>query len=261
MTLVELMVGAALGLLVVLAVVYVFAGSRASYRHQESFSAVQESGRIALELLTRDIRMAGFPGCGNLLYMDHRSSGDALPANARFGNEVAIAGDPTQVTVVRGSAESANLVASPASNQIQLDNIALLGTVTAGDRLLVSDCVFTEVLTVAAVAGNAVTAAGALSRQYRPGSRVMRLEQVAFTRSAQGELLRNGQAIAAGLDALSFQFGIPGPGSRSVTNYLDAPTALQMQSVVAVRLNMTVTDREVSQMPFSTTVTLRNRAP
>jgi len=270
LTLVELMIGMALSLLVILAVTYVFAASRASYRHQESFSAVQETGRIALEVLTRDIRMAGYPGCGNLLFMNHLSSGNALPADARFGNEFAINGAVDRVTIVRGSAENALLVASPSANEIQADNLALLGTVSVGDRLLLSDCVFTEVLTVAAVAGNVVTTAANLQRQYRPSSRVMRLEQVNFSLSPQNELLRNGQPIAAGVETLRFQYGLSAAGARSVTNYLEPPgapsppppiTAQQAQSVVAVRVLMEVTDGGVNDMLFSSTITLRNRAP
>jgi type IV pilus assembly protein PilW len=260
LTLVELMIGIALSLLVILAVISLFSGSRASYRHQESFSAVQESGRIALEVLTRDVRMAGYPGCGNLGFMDHRSDDVAFPADARFGNDVAVGGDAAQITVVRGSAENASVVVSPAGNQIQVDNLNLLGAVAAGDRLLLSDCVFTEVLTVAAVAGNVVTATADLSRQYRPGTRVMRLERITFSVSAQNELLRNGQPIAAGVNNLAFQYGIPAAGTRSVSNYTSAPDALQLASAVAVRIGMTITDRDIT-MPFNSTITLRNRAP
>lgn len=260
LTLVELMIGIALSLVVILAIVTLFSGSRASYRHQESFSAVQESGRIALEVLTRDVRMAGYPGCGNLGFMDHRSSNALLPADVRFGNEVALGGNAAEITVVRGSAENSNIVMSPAGNQIQVDNLAALGPVAAGDRLLLSDCVFTEVLVVAAVAGDIVTAAGDLSRQYRPGTRVMRFERITFSLSAQNELLRNGQPIASGVANLAFQYGIPAPGTRSVTNYTSTPDPLVMPTAVAVRVGMTVTDREVT-MPFNSTITLRNRAP
>jgi len=254
------MIGIALSLLVILAVISLFSGSRANYRHQESFSAVQESGRIALEVLTRDVRMAGYPGCGNLAFMDHRSDDVAFPADARFGNDVAVGGDAAQITVVRGSAENASVVVSPAGNQIQVDNLNLIGAVAAGDRLLLSDCVFTEVLTVAAVAGNVVTATADLSRQYRPGTRVMRLERITFSVSAQNELLRNGQPIAAGVNNLAFQYGIPAAGTRSVSNYTSAPDPLQLASAVAVRIGMTITDRDIT-MPFNSTITLRNRAP
>lgn len=259
LTLVELMIGIALGLVVILAVVYVFAGSRASHRHQESFSAVQESGRIALEVLARDIRMAGNPGCGNLGALVHQSAG-AVPPEAQFSNAVAITGNAGTLTVVRGSAESTLLTAAPAANQIQVADLAVLGVVAVGDRLLLSDCAYSEVLTVSAVAGNLVTGSAAMTRQYRPGSQVMRLERIVFARSAANELTRNGQAVVAGVTALNFQYGLTGPGSRSAVNYVAAPTPAQLEAIVAVRMGLTAAQNDVA-MPFNSTITLRNRAP
>lgn len=259
LTLVELMIGIALSLLVILAVISVFSGSRASYRHQESFSAVQESGRIALEVLGRDLRMAGYPGCGNLGFLNHRSANAPDPLD-RFSNEVALAGDSNAITLVRGSAESTLLTASPAGNQIEVGDLSVLGAVAAGDRLLLTDCAFTEVLRVAAVAGNQVTAVANLSRQFRPGTQVMRLERVVFARSAANELTRNNQPIVAGVTALNFQYGIAAPGSRSSLNYNNAPTADELNSTVVVRIGMTMRENDIA-MPFNSTVTLRNRAP
>lgn len=259
LSLVELMIGMALGLVVILAVVYVFAGSRASYRHQESFSGVQEAGRIALEVLGRDIRMAGNPGCGNLGVIEHRSAA-IVPPEAQFSNAVAVTGNQGTLTVVRGSAESALLAVQPASNQIQVDNLAALGAVVAGDRLLLSDCVYSEVLTVNVVAGNLLTAAVDLSRQYRPGTQVMRLERIVFARSAANELTRNGQPVVGGVTALEFQYGLVGPGTRSVQEYASTPTLPQLSSAVSVRTALTVTQADVA-MSFNNTVALRNRAP
>lgn len=259
LTLVELMIGIALGLIVILAVVYVFAGSRASYRHQESFSAVQESGRIALEVLARDIRMAGNPGCGNLGVIEHRSAA-INPPEARFSNAVAVTGNQGTLTVVRGSAENTVLATSPASNQIEVANLAALGAVVVGDRLLLSDCVFSEVLTVAAVVGNLVTAPADLSRQYRPGSQVMRLERIVFGRSAANELTRNGQPVVGGVTALNFQYGVVRPGTRSVHTYVNVPTANELNDTVVVRVGLTVAQDDIA-MPFNNTIALRNRAP
>ncbi len=260
LSLVELMIGIALGLVVILAVVYVFAGSRASYRHQESFSGVQEAGRIALEVLGRDIRMAGNPGCGNLGALDHRSAA-ANPPEARFGNDVALTGDQNTLTVVRGSAESTPLVAAPAANQIQVTNLAALGAVAVGDRLLLSDCEFSEVLTVNAVLGNLVTASANLSRQFPPGrTGVMRLERIVFARSAANELTRNGQPVVGGVTALQFQYGLAGGVNRSAREYATAPNLAQLSTAVSVRTAMTVTQADVS-MSFNSTIASRNRAP
>lgn len=259
LTLVELLVGILLSLLILTAVVYVFAGSRASYRHQESLSSIQESGRIALELLNRDIRIAGNPGCGNVSFLDHRSP-------LVFSNELALvpapgaaAGDPDGITVRRGSPVFAVVATSPANNQIELVTSAPLGVIQAGDILLVSDCVFTEALTVQAVAGDLLTATGPLSRQFRPGSQVMRLETVVYA-VAGGELTRNGQAVAAGVVDMQLLYGISDVAGRSATRYEAAPDAAATAQAVAVKLFLTLANGNESQT-FNSTIALRNRAP
>lgn len=59
----ELMVAMAISLILLAGVVAMFANSRRSYETIERFSRVQETGRFALDTLTRDIRTSGFSGC------------------------------------------------------------------------------------------------------------------------------------------------------------------------------------------------------
>lgn len=66
LTLVELMIGMALGLLVVAALGYLYVGNRQAYRTQDAVARIQENGRIAMEIVGRDLRSAGYMGCGNL---------------------------------------------------------------------------------------------------------------------------------------------------------------------------------------------------
>ncbi|WP_221252104.1 PilW family protein [Desulfuromonas versatilis] len=61
--LVELLVAAAIGLILLGGLYQVFISSSNAYRHDEQLSRLQENGRFALEALTREIRMAGYRGC------------------------------------------------------------------------------------------------------------------------------------------------------------------------------------------------------
>ena len=63
LTLVELMVAIALGLVITAAVVQIFVTSRSSYTMEEGLARVQEAGRFAVDLMSYDIRMAGYTGC------------------------------------------------------------------------------------------------------------------------------------------------------------------------------------------------------
>jgi prepilin-type N-terminal cleavage/methylation domain-containing protein len=260
LSLIELMIGIALSLLILTAVLYAFAGSRASYRHLTSFSAVQESGRIALELLNRDIRMAGNSGCGNVNYLDHRSpiifSNDIVLETAPGAGAAASDG----ITIRYGSGSATTVTMSPADNQIVVADLAALGTVVVGDRLLLSDCLTTEVLTIASKSANLIAATANLSQRFSPGTEVMRLEIVTYT-VAGSELRRNGQAVAAGVTDMQLLYGIAGAADRAALEYIENPTATAAAQAVAVRLAFTVADgADVSQRFFSS-VALRNRLP
>jgi prepilin-type N-terminal cleavage/methylation domain-containing protein len=271
LSLIELLIGIALSLLILTAVLYSFAGSRASYMHQASFSAVQESGRIGLEVLNRDLRMMGNPGCGNLLALDHRSAPPVgnLNAAATFSNANVLrpvpgasATDPDAITVVYGRASKTSVVNSPADNQVEVFDLAPLGTLVAGDLLLLSDCVATEVLTVGSVSvgSKVITATGNLSQRFRTGSEVMRLESVTYA-LVGNELRRNGQAVAAGVTDLQLLYGVAGLAGRFANEYTDAPSAAAAERAVSVKLAFTVADGANVSQSFFSTVAFRNRAP
>lgn len=66
-TLIELMIALALGLLVVAAAGAIFLSNRQTYVATESLGRVQESARVAFELMARDIREAGGNPCNRHL--------------------------------------------------------------------------------------------------------------------------------------------------------------------------------------------------
>lgn len=65
--LIELMISMVLGLLVVGGAISVFLSSQQTYRATESLARVQESGRVAFELMAREVREAAGNACGNNL--------------------------------------------------------------------------------------------------------------------------------------------------------------------------------------------------
>lgn len=66
LTLVELMVAMTISLIILAAMSQIFISSRTTYVAEEGLSRVQESGRFTLDMLSYEIRQAGFFGCGNL---------------------------------------------------------------------------------------------------------------------------------------------------------------------------------------------------
>lgn len=64
-SLVELMISITLGLLIVAATLSIFASNKQAYRTTENLGRVQESARIAFELIGNDVREAGGTQCAN----------------------------------------------------------------------------------------------------------------------------------------------------------------------------------------------------
>ena len=62
-SLIEFLVSIALGLAIIVAVLAVYIASRQSYRYQETSGRLQEDAGFALDLIAKDLRVAGFGGC------------------------------------------------------------------------------------------------------------------------------------------------------------------------------------------------------
>jgi type IV pilus assembly protein PilW len=65
-TLIELMIAIVLGLLLIAATVTVFISTKQGYRLENGLSLMQATGRATLDLLSREIMMAGFPQSENI---------------------------------------------------------------------------------------------------------------------------------------------------------------------------------------------------
>ncbi|NCP03074.1 MAG: prepilin-type N-terminal cleavage/methylation domain-containing protein [Deltaproteobacteria bacterium] len=65
LTLVELLVALAIGLVLLGGVYQVFVSSTTVYRKNEQFARLQENARFAMEILGRNLRTAGYTGCSN----------------------------------------------------------------------------------------------------------------------------------------------------------------------------------------------------
>lgn len=61
-SLVELMVAISISLVLLVGLIQVFISSKRSYNIQDSIARMQENGRYAVELLNRDLRLAGYMG-------------------------------------------------------------------------------------------------------------------------------------------------------------------------------------------------------
>ena len=166
-SLIELMIGMALGLIVVVGIGYIYMGSRQSYRVQDNMSRVQENGRYAVDILGRDIRMAGFMGCANLSVISLRTIADPSP---NFSAGAALVGydngtgwtNPSSITRVSGT--DVVMIQKAASTGINVTekmgvtnaNIKIgdntLGF-QAGQALFVTDCTAADLFRATNISG------------------------------------------------------------------------------------------------------------
>jgi len=175
-SLVELMVALAISLFLVLGISYIYSGSKQTYRVEENLARMQESGRLAFEYLSRDIRAAGDFGCPSktavaatatagatcggwptdskiqplICTLDNGNCAGTTAATLNLNPTRAIYGynssGPSDVTSIVANTDSIVVTGStPTSAYISQDSAGVLtvktsGGVASGDILIASDC-------------------------------------------------------------------------------------------------------------------------
>lgn len=117
-TIVELMVAATLGLLILAGAISMFVSNKRIYTEQDELGRLQENARFAIDMLVNDIRMAGHTGCND--------------DTAVVTNHVTGAGDPKTLyafTPIEGS-ENAAVWEPSDSTEEQADMLAGSDSIT-----------------------------------------------------------------------------------------------------------------------------------
>lgn len=133
-SLIEIMVAMALGLILVLGVVQLFTSSKQTYRVQEAAARLQEDGRYILTRMSQELRMAGMFGCLTPSAITSRPAEFDDPidwdngtgtlriitSNATRGVDATTNADWTLLTDCRTTATVQVGLAAPAADQIAL---------------------------------------------------------------------------------------------------------------------------------------------
>ncbi len=163
MTLIELMVGLAVGLFLVVVMGSIYVGSKGTFNAQESTSRLQENGRFAVDTLAASLRMSGFRGCagqvgrpaavnntligaGGLIYnfgqsvAGSRYTGSAwLPALDAAISALSPSTGSDVITVYRPASQAWGLVGEMADASASL-KVTATANIASGDLLVVADC-------------------------------------------------------------------------------------------------------------------------
>ncbi|MCL4756731.1 MAG: PilW family protein [Rhodocyclaceae bacterium] len=217
-TLVELMIAMAISLFMIGAVLYVVFETQVSYRTNDHMGRVQESGRIGAEIITHDVRMAGFFGClppesqvvikafpppnGQRTLAGLAMRGFVLPdatASLLAGGQGVAA---SSVFVFRsGGPNPVGLAADLGSAGAPLVLTGNPDGIQPGDLVAITDCEAADIFRASAVAGTVIQHGGGvnttalLSKQYGMGARVMRIREEAYYVGNTGRVQTDGSPV------------------------------------------------------------------
>ena len=174
-SLIELMISIPLGLLVLFAVLKIFTANIEGVNLQNSFSRVQEHGRMSMELMVRDIRMADYWGCANefSLITNNLNSSDSdyvdyavdLMSSTDGGiageNDVASSStidgisvqDGTDTLTLRGSEgfSDAKIVSPYMTTSATTFHVSDSSNFNEGEMVLISDCEAADLFSISSI--------------------------------------------------------------------------------------------------------------
>jgi type IV pilus assembly protein PilW len=283
-SLVELMVALALSLLLLLGVVAIFSSSRVSYESTDQLSRIQESGRFALDEISRRVRSAGFTGCSrqpNFTSSALRNSEVlqwAFMRGAVEGSDGATPNDsdvvvvrgarmdfqPVRVTTDMGDPQLPLVVEN--TNGFSVNDVAVAYS-CEGQSFFQVTGVGANTLAHAVVAASATTPGNAFATTnypFRQGAEVAPVETAVYfvgpspplaptdpaPPAAARSLYRRvnfgpTEELVQGVEQMQAEYGFDDEGDRLVDRYIPASAVTNWDRVLAVRVALLV--RSVDQ--------------
>lgn len=283
--LIELMIAMTLGLVLLGGIGYVFIGSRGAFRTTDNLSRIQENARYALDIMSRDIRMAGYIGCGNIASMTVKTIANPpvppmTPGNALIGYDngsgwtnptgiTRVAGDVLSImgAFSNGASLSGNL--APSNANVQISGNA--NNFKQGDVLVVTNCSNADVFKVTNSPGSSgtvtLTHGGGTNTGNRVGTYgkdafVMRVDQYSYF--IGNNPAGNRALYRVGLDAqpeelvehvqdLQMRYGLDTNANGTVDSYSATPGTWAQVVSVTVNLLMRSPDDNISTATQSVT--------
>lgn len=268
LALIEIMIAMLIGLILVGGVMQMLSSSRQTQRVHDATARMQESGRMALEIMSRDIRMADFWGCASTVSRVTNNLDAGGVGYIDFGAG-GIGGDDDGINpdslILRGGYATGLGIEPPygplPSAQLQ---VATPNDLEQGDIIFVSDCASADVFQISnadpgtsgALVHNtgAVTEPGnynatnplcvgavahCLSKVYAADATVFKVQEITYTIAAGSEgepaLFRNDQEFLDGVEDLQVLYG-EDTDNDSVANYfVEANNVVDMLQVVSIR--------------------------
>lgn len=265
----ELMVAMVLGVIVIGAAFAIFQSSQLTYRSHEGLGRIQESARVAFELMSRDIRAAGGSACSNFSVVEGADErAERFRDNAVTGNASSlrvVSGDDTAYRVVNSTSTSVTLHSDDVDEASDVFRV--------NDYLILCNARKTHIVQATSMSGRTVNFAALpggyvpTGDEYAPPAAVVlaRYRDARWFVQDNGRggrslfVARNGgdpEEVAEGVQALALEYLRAG-----ATNYTAAPA--NWNDVIAVRINMTLQGDDLEgntiERTMSNVVSMRGR--
>ena len=272
-SLIELMVAITIALIIVGAIGYFYLGTRQAYRSTDNLSQLQENQRVALDVIARDIRMAGYVGCVNIggsqINVTAKPPAPSITPStmaqiykdgAGWVNPTGIARVVgTDVIEVRFASGSANVESKALTSTADIKIYGNPAKFAANDVLMVSDCSNTDIFKATTVSasttpvtiahGAGVNTAVFLSKVYDKNATIMAFHDVSYFigtnpitlnkelyRFDAGIATATPEAIAENVENMQAKYGLDNNGDGAVDAY--NPIIPAGANVIALQVGM-----------------------
>ncbi|MDG2272911.1 MAG: PilW family protein, partial [Halioglobus sp.] len=267
-TLVELMIALAIGLLVTIAMLKVYVDSSRLYRFNEGLARVQENGRFALEFIRRDARVAGFWGCNSDAepYNGISATSDAyidVAAGHITGTSDDGLNSADSITFRSATGSGAPVTVNMSGTD---DNITVDSPLVVGKAALISDCERSDLFQVTGNDGAVLkhgvgaNALPDLKNPYAAGARVYEARETTYCiangtgkdkdsnripslRRAYGKgsasACENGDELLEGIEDMQILYGEDTDADGTANRYVAINEGeLQKNRIVSVRISL-----------------------
>lgn len=268
-TLVELMIAMLIGAFLVGGILQIFAAARQTYRVHDATSRMQESGRMALEVLARDIRMADFWGCASnsITMVNNLNTAGAGYVDFVTGGVVGTdgaSGAPDSITL-RGGFDAGITVEPPYGPQASANiKVNKASDLAQDDIVMVSDCSNGDIFQITNSNPNGsgvlvhntgngdpgnynVTNPGCpgsnahcLSKVYGGDAKILLTREVTYDirtgSEGQPALFRNDAEFLDGIENLQILYGEDITGTGIADYFVPASQVVDMDRVISIRI-------------------------
>lgn len=287
-SLVELMIALVLGLLVTAAIYQVFLSNQQTQRMQQALSHIQENGRFALDMISRDIRHAGYHGGCSVAY-NHVESGeelvtlDAVSGWQRDATASPLTGHIEGSDVLRlhhgADSQGAEVESVSQGNSLQLADVGQF-PIEAGDIVTLTNGVQCDTFEIhnptpsgsliacirgGSCGGGGNSNSGGLRGDYAEGAMLYPEPDTIHYYIGQDvdgipSLRRyvvggSNEALISGAESLRIRYGI---GRGRVESYVGADDIDDWTQVVAIRLSLLLRSEEANVMPEPVSLQMGN---